>query len=376
MEPQEAVSGDILTSTEAGGRVIRGSALRAAGNAAGVVVGVVTAALLLRHLGVAESGRYVTVLSLVAIAGSVSENGLNVSASRELALLPRPERSALIANVVGQRLVVTPLAVLAMVAFAAVAGYPARMIAGTALAGAGMLIMALANSLLLPLTVELRNAGLAFIDFFRQAVTLAGVAVLVIVGARLLPFFAVQIVVGLAVLALVPRLAGAGAFIAPSFDRAKHRALLARALPLAVAIVLGQLYFRLVIVLISLVSSPRPPGLFGVGVFAGVLVPLFDAQGGAVASVAGDALLAALIYWRLRAGIGTGAVMVGARFLLRVTAAAVAACVPLLVSALPDFAAAALAGVVFLGVGQLVGILPRELHEALRARAPFARPRA
>src|SRR5438128_1768818 len=495
MEPQEAVSGDILTSTEAGGRVIRGSALRAAGNAAGVVVGVVTAALLLRHLGVAESGRYVTVVSLVAIAGCVSESGLNVSASRELALLPRPERSALIANVVGQRLVVTPLAVLAMVAFAAVAGYPARMIAGTALAGAGMLIMALANSLLLPLTVELRNAGLAFIDFFRQAVTLAGVAVLVIVGARLLPFFAVQIVVGLAVLALVPRLAGAGAFIAPSFDRAKHRALLARALPLAVAIVLGQLYFRLVIVLMSLVSSPRQTGLFGgslrametlvsipvlvagvalplltaaarddparlryaiaglskgaiiagvlvvlvaaraaepvmaiigghafrpagdvlriqvaallfialyqiwtvslialgrqreliltnslgllgVGVFAGVLVPLFDAQGGAVASVAGDALLAALIYWRLRAGIGTGAVMVGARFLLRVTAAAVAACVPLLVSALPDFAAAALAGVVFLGVGQLVGILPRELHEALRARAPFARPRA
>ena len=68
--------------------------------------------------------------------------------------------------------------------------------------------------------------------------------------------------------------------------------------------------------------------------------------------------------------------MVGARFLLRVTAAAVAACVPLLVSALPDFAAAALAGVVFLGVGQLVGMLPRELHEALRARAPLARPRA
>src|SRR5947208_17136735 len=101
MDRQEAISADVLTSSNAGGRVIRGSALRAAGNAAGGVVGVATAALLLRHLGVAESGRYVTVLSLVAIAGSVSEHGLTVRASRERGLLRRSQRSAPRANVVG-----------------------------------------------------------------------------------------------------------------------------------------------------------------------------------------------------------------------------------------------------------------------------------
>src|SRR5436309_9347187 len=147
----------ILTSAEAGGRVIRGSALRVAGNVAGIVVGLGTATLLLRHLGVGESGRYVTVMSLVAIAGSVSENGLNVSASPELALREPGRRVALVANIVGQRLLVTPVAVLAMVAFAAIAGYPPNMVAGTALGGLGMLLMALATALLLPLTVELRN---------------------------------------------------------------------------------------------------------------------------------------------------------------------------------------------------------------------------
>src|SRR6202040_609925 len=40
-------------------------------------------------------------------------------------------------------------------------------------------------------------------------------------------------------------------------------------------------------------------GLLGVAFFASVLVPLFGAQGGATASVLGDALLAGLIYWRL-----------------------------------------------------------------------------
>jgi O-antigen/teichoic acid export membrane protein len=55
---------DALTSPGAGGKVIRGSALRAIANVAGIVLGLATATLLLRHLGVAESGRYVTVLSL------------------------------------------------------------------------------------------------------------------------------------------------------------------------------------------------------------------------------------------------------------------------------------------------------------------------
>jgi O-antigen/teichoic acid export membrane protein len=473
---------DVLTAPSAGGHVIRGSVLRVAANVAGIGVGIVTAALLLHYLGVAESGRYVTVMSLVAIAGSVGENGLNVSASPELALRAAADRRGLLGNIVGQRLAVTPIAVLAVVLFAALAGYPGRMVAGTALAGTGMLIMSLANAMLLRLTVELRNVGLAFVDFFRQAATLVGVAVLVALGAHLLPFFAVQIAVGIAILALVPRLVGSGALVLPRFDRSEHRALLRGALPVAAAIVLGQLYFRLVIVLMSLISSARQTGFFGgslrametlvnipilvagvalpvlaaaarddharlryaieglsegaivagvlvvlvavraaepvmeiiggdafrpagdvlriqvaallfialyqiwtvslialgrqrdliltnslgllgVGVFACILVPLFGAEGGAGASVAGDALLASLIYWRLHAA--AGAARVSARFLARVSAAALIACVPLLIPALPDLLSAALAGIAFIAVGLAIGMIPDELRAAL-----------
>ena len=37
----------------------------------------------------------------------------------------------------------------------------------------------------------------------------------------------------------------------------------------------------------------------------------------------------------------------------------------LLIPGLPGFASAALAGVLFIGVGQLIGMLPQELHDAL-----------
>jgi O-antigen/teichoic acid export membrane protein len=480
---------DILTTAKAGDRVIRGSVWRLVATAAGILLGFATATLLLRHLGVAESGRYVTVMSLVAIPVFVADYGLNVAASRELALRG-PQDRALIANILGQKLLIMPAAVLLMVCFALVAGYPARMVIGTALAGTGALIAALGNVLLLRLTVELRNAGLALLDFTRQAVALAGVALLVALGASLTPFFAVLIVGALVVVALIPLVAGRGAFARPRFDRADQRLLLRTALPMAIALALGQVYFRFVIVLMSLISNPTQTGYFGgslratenlvimpilvagvalpllaaaarddlarlrgaiqglgeaaliagvlvvlvtvraaepvmvfiggpafrpagavlrievgtlvflaldqiwtvsllalgrqreliltnalalagVAVFAVVLVPPFGAQGGAAASVLGELVLAALIYWRLSRTAGR--VIVRVRFLVRVFVAAAVASAALILPGLPDLAAAALAGVLFLGVGQLIGMVPREVHEAFALRKWFGR---
>src|SRR5208282_5338699 len=154
-----------------------------------------------------------------------------------------------------------------------VVGYPTRMVAGTALAGLGFLILSLANVLLLRLTVELRNAGLAAVDFLRQVITLAGVALLVVLGAKLIAFFAIQIVVGLVVVALLPVLVGAGAFLAPRLDRGEQRMLLRSALPLATALALGQIYFRLVIVVMSLISTAKQTGYYA-GSLRAIEVPV------------------------------------------------------------------------------------------------------
>lgn len=483
---------DVLTSTEAGGKVIRGSALRIGANIAGIALGLATATLLLRHLGVAESGRYVTVLSLVGIAVSVVDTGLNVTASSALALREPQDRRALVANIVSQRLLVAPVALVALVAFALAAGYPQAMVVGTALAGTGVFLVAIANAVLVPLTVQLRNGGLALVDFLRQVVTLAGVALLVAAGAHLTPFFAVQIVVGLAVVAVTPLLVGRQALVRPRFDRAEQRILLGTALPVAAALALGQIYFRLVIVLMSLISSPQQTGYFGgslramealivfpvlvagvalpllaaaarnddlarlryaieglgegaviagvlvvlvtfraaepvmkavggsafspsgavlriqvvalgfialyqiwtvslvalsrqreliltnalglmgVTVFAAVLIPPLGARGGAIASVLGDAVLAGLIYWRLHQSTGRVTVRLG--FLARVAVAAAVAAVALLIPGLPDLAAATLAGLLFLGVGHLIGMVPSELREAIGPRGVLRSP--
>jgi O-antigen/teichoic acid export membrane protein len=314
---------DVLSAPGAGALVVRGSAWRLIANLLGIGLALITAALLLHHLGVRESGRYVTVISLVAVAVAVADTGLNIASSRELALRAPEDRRALMANIVGQRLVVMPLAVLAVVIFAILADYPSRMVTGAVLAGFGATLAALANAMLIRLTVELRNVGLAVVDFVRQLVTLLGVAALVVAGARLTPFFAVMILAGLAMLALVPVVAGRGSYLRPRFDRPDQRTLMATALPLAVALGLGQVYFRLVIVLMSLISSPRETGYFGGSLRAMeslILLPTL------IVAVALPVLTAAARddHPRLRYAIGglsEGAV-IGGTFLILITARA------------------------------------------------------
>jgi O-antigen/teichoic acid export membrane protein len=277
---------EILATPQAGRRIIYGGAWMLGGNVVGLAIGIVTAALLLHHLGVAESGRYVTVLSLVSIAATIADLGVSAVASREMALRSPAERRTLTANVLGLRLILMPAAIALMTLFAIAAGYPTRMVLGTVLAGIGSLLVSIAHSFLSRLTVELRNAGWALIDLARQAVTLACVAVLVALGAKLTPFFAVLIVTGLVLIALAPLAERAGAYLMPRFDRAEQRRLLRTALPMAIALTLGELYFRLVILLMSLISSARQTGYYGAslramdsliylpGLIAGVAMPL------------------------------------------------------------------------------------------------------
>src|SRR5215218_4594724 len=115
---------DVLSGPDIADRVVRGGALRAVGFGVVNLLGVVSSVVLLRHLGVADFGRYGTVIALVSIASGLADAGLNLTGSRELALLPAPEdRRRLMGGLLGVRLLLLILAALAAVAFALVAGY-------------------------------------------------------------------------------------------------------------------------------------------------------------------------------------------------------------------------------------------------------------
>ena len=111
-----------LDSPTAGGRVIRGGMLRTGTYAAGVALGIASAALMTRHLGVEDFGKYVIVTSLIAIVAGLTEAGISNIAAREFATQERDERDRLIANVLGIRTSIACIGVVAAVAFAVLGG--------------------------------------------------------------------------------------------------------------------------------------------------------------------------------------------------------------------------------------------------------------
>jgi O-antigen/teichoic acid export membrane protein len=256
------MSADVLRTGEAGGKVIRGSALRGAGYAAGIVFGAATSVLLLRHLGVEDFGRYGIVVALLGIVSAVTDAGLTAVGSRELAILPAAERPALLRNLVGLRISLTLAGVAAATGFAVVAGYPGVVIAGTAIAGVGVLLVNTQATLMMPLSIELRLGAITLVETLRSALTLVGVAVLVLAGASLLPFFGVQVAVGAVVLLLTPLIVVGVTSMRPAIDRTTARELLRESLPLAAALAMNVVYLRVLVILVSIQTDEVETGLF------------------------------------------------------------------------------------------------------------------
>lgn len=237
--------------------------MRVSGYALGIAVAAGTSVFLLRHLHVAGFGRYMTVASLVAIVTGVTELGLNSTASRELALLAPDsiERKEILRNILGVRLLITPLAVLGATLFAVLAHYDRAMVLGTLLAGAGAVLVAGQSTMTLPLATDLRLASVVAIDLVKQIVLFLGVATLAAFGASLLPFFGVQIAVGAVALAVTPLFVRRPVW-RPALDRAVWKRLLLQTLPLAVSVALAIVYLRVLIVVMSLISNPTQTGYF------------------------------------------------------------------------------------------------------------------
>jgi O-antigen/teichoic acid export membrane protein len=254
---------DILDTPEAGPAAIRGGVLRVLGYGAGALLSVVSAALLFRHLGVEDGGRYVTVTSLILVAAGLVDLGLTTVGVRELAVVDAARRTSLMRNLMGLRIVLSLVGVGGAVAFAAAVHYPAVMVTGTLLNGLGFAAVAAQSTIVAVLTVELRLGLVTLLELLRQVVLVAVIIALVATGAGLLPFLAASIPAGLVVLVVTVLLVRGRLPLRPSFEGARWAALVRDILPFAAATVLAAIYFRLAMVLLSLVSNAQQTGYFG-----------------------------------------------------------------------------------------------------------------
>jgi O-antigen/teichoic acid export membrane protein len=256
------VEQDLLTTPEAAGKAIRGGVIRTVGYGLGIALSLVAVPLLTRHLGVAGFGGYVSVLSLATIVALVADAGLTVVGIREYATKGPAERHQLIASILSLRLIIAATGMLLATGFAAVAGYDSALVAGTALAGVGVLLVMVQQTYTIPLAAELRIGLVTAFDLLRQALNVVAILILIAVGAGVTAFLASSIPVGLAVAAVTAFAIRRATALTPNVDRPEWRRLLRETLLVAAASILAAVFYRIAIIMTSVLSTAEETGYF------------------------------------------------------------------------------------------------------------------
>jgi O-antigen/teichoic acid export membrane protein len=263
-ESPEGVEIDLLDTSEAGPRVIRGSLLRLGGYVLGTLATVASSAVVIRHLGVVDTGRFITVTALVMIVATVSDLGLTGIAVRDYSSGPKSEGQRLLRNLLGIRLAIASGGLLLAVLFDLVVGYPGVMVLGTVIAGFGAVIFVVQQACSIPLQVSLRFGWVAGLQLAIQVGASIEAVLLVLAGAGLLPFFALQLPVVVPALVVTAVVGGRDARVIPTIDTQQWRQMVGRILPYSAAVVLSVVYFQIAQVMVSVLSSASQTGYFGV----------------------------------------------------------------------------------------------------------------
>jgi len=263
LEPSPpSLRGSSPVSPDEGELAIRGGAIRVVGYLSGVLISLGAATVLVRHLGISDFGRYVTVISLIALVGGVTEAGIVVYGIREFSVRTDADRRRLMADLLGMRLTLTLAGIVVAVCFGLLVGYGGVLVLGSVFAGIGLLVQVVADVLSIPLQAKLQLGRLTLVDFTRRLLMLVLIGALAAAGAGLLPFLAVSVLAGAGALALLAPMVRSLMTIGASFEWRRWRALFAETLPFAVAVSIGAVYFYVTIIVMSLIASAVQTGLF------------------------------------------------------------------------------------------------------------------
>ncbi len=258
----------------------------------GAALGIVSAAFLFRHLGVGDSGRYVTATTIVALFAGLTDVGLWSIAVRELSARSATDNRTVMRDIVGLRLVLSSGAAIVAIAFTAVAGYPRVLVIGVAAGALAMVLQSLQLTWTAVLAARLRFGWITGLELAKQVLSIAGIVILAVAGASLLPFLILTVPVAVIVALPTAILIHGEAPLLPHFDYAAWRRLMRDVWPFAAATAAGALYFSVALILISLISNEHQTGYFSAsfrvvgvlfalpGLIVGSALPIFSRAAG------------------------------------------------------------------------------------------------
>jgi O-antigen/teichoic acid export membrane protein len=283
-------------------------------------LGVVTTALLTRHLGVSSYGDYIVVSVYISLFAVLFDLGVSTMLAREL---PRSEDpDGMIGIALGLRLA---LAVPGCLVAAGVAllfyGGPGeeQALYGILLALPTIVAIGFINTINPVFQVRMKMDRVALAEILSQMLGAAVIVALVLTDQGFYELVLATVLASVAYAAFVVGFAQGLARIRLSIDVEAWKRLLRIALPLGIATVIGTIYFRADALLLSLLKDSHDVGIYGVAYrffemtipFAAFfLAPVFPLMSAAAASVTGTTEFSQLLQKSLDVMTIAGALVV------------------------------------------------------------------
>jgi O-antigen/teichoic acid export membrane protein len=228
----------------------------------GLVSATVVTILLLRYLGVDGRGRYDTIFAFTTLFGTISEFGFFTVFMKEFSQHPE-KRAEILANAIPLRTIVSLLVVGIGVAIAYLTDYESVVKIGILLLAGMTLFTTLTNTFVSVFQAELKMAvpviaeivGRLFYLFAVIAAVTFHWSLITIVALAVLGFFWTFLINLFAVRRWVP--------LGLKFDFPYWRKILRAAIPLGIVTVIALLYFKVDLIMLSLMRSPTDVGIYG-----------------------------------------------------------------------------------------------------------------
>lgn len=240
----------------------RNTIIQFGGKTLGTGLGLVTVALLQRHLSPAGFGDYTTAMAYLGFLSVIADLGLYMMLIRELTK-PGADEARVVGNLLGLRW--ASAAAILGIGTVGIVFFPYAPEVKQAVAIGVWSFVAIAATQLLQgiFQTKLAMGRVVIAELVGRAVLLGGTIWVVSAGAGLHGAVLAVVAGSLINLALVWRAAGRFVPIRARFELSYWRNILRETWPIAVSIVLNLLYFRLDTIFLSLYHQPYDVGLYG-----------------------------------------------------------------------------------------------------------------
>lgn len=259
------------------------------GKVVALSLGVVTYAVLARHLGAAGLGEYRTVLTLLAFAGMAFDFGLYKVTLRQLSE-PGADQETILSNAFALRALATAVAVVVLVALVYASHFDRPILAGVLIAGAGWIAYQLSELAIGIFQQKLVQHRAAIAEVSGAATTLATVFALSFTGAGPTAMLGATAIGWLVAMAVSWCYAARLVRFRPRVDWGLSRKMILAGLPIAGSGVLMMVHLRGDVLMLATLSGAHDVGIYDVSlkiyellstvpyIFGGLLLPLFVAD--------------------------------------------------------------------------------------------------